>query len=70
MSAQLVEIIAWSAHLLLADLGQLAAANRLCWGTLRHDLHSIWREITDEREEQLLAIWRRADNSAEVSDSD
>ena len=67
MSAQFVELVAWSAHLLLSDVGHLAAVIRHCWSTLRFDLHNICRHIDDEREEELLLVWLRADGSSELS---
>ena len=67
MSAQVVELVSWSAHLMLSDVGRLAALNRQCWHLLRTDLHNIVRHLDDEAEEAILIVWLRADGSSELS---
>ena len=57
MGSEVIFAVAWSGYLQLQDLGQIACAQRSLWCRLAADLHSIWRQLTDEAEERVVRNW-------------
>ena len=72
MHTEVLEIIAWSAFLELSTVGQISGVSRAIFAALAADLHSIGRELEEEREDRAIDIWGwiTARESGFYSDSD
>jgi len=57
MSTRVLEIIAWSAFLELACVGQLSGISRAIFAALASDLHTIGRELAEEQEDRAIDVW-------------